>query len=645
MNTSAPPADPAPDSSNSLHGRLLAILAADVAGYSRLMSVDDRGTVAALDAARAIFRTQILAHRGRVIDMAGDSVLAVFDTAVGAVDTALVVQQQLAAALGDTPEDRRMRFRIGIHVGDVIEKDDGSVYGDGVNIAARLEGLAEPGGVTVSRAVQGMVELRVAATFEDIGKQIVKNIAQPVWAYRLHLGAVGAAPAATVKASAITPRDPRLRGVALAGAALLILAAGVGAWQFWRPAASTATNEVAVNPLSILVLPFANQTGDAQKAYIADALTTSITSDLSRIRDAFIVPATTAFAYKDKPLTVKQVAADAAVRFLLQGSVQSTGDKLRVSAQLLDSQTGLQLWNESFDGEFANLFALQDRVTTRIGNSIGPEMVIVAARESETRKSSPKAADLMLRARALRLQPQSVPNFLHMEALYREVLAQEPNNAAALAGLAGALGTHAFNFLGDSNPVKEKQFEEVRELALKAKAIDPANPAIYHALGAYASSRNDFAGSKRYAETRLALEPKNPSSYSTLALSYYYAGDPEKAITLLKQGFALYPKDNGIAFGNLSRCYLMLGDNDAAIAWGLKALDADNPIVAMYAILAMAYSNKGDTANAAIHAAEYRRRVTEDNFIEVLRPGAPAAFVKYWNERYVPEWKKAGLPE
>lgn len=228
--------------------------------------------------------------------------------------------------------------------------------------------------------------------------------------------------------------------VAIAGVGA-VLGGLTGYWTSYQTvktvAAPTADSAAPANTrgLSIMVLPFANQTGDAQNAYIADALTSSITPNLSRIRDAFMVPALTAFAYKDKPLTVKQVAADAGVRFVLHRSVKSTGDKLRINAQLLDSQTGTQLWSESFDGELANLFALQDLITTRIGNSTGREMVITVARDSESRKSSPKVADLMLRARALNLKPQSAANWVQIESLYRQVLEQEPNNATALANL------------------------------------------------------------------------------------------------------------------------------------------------------------------------------------------------------------------
>ncbi len=252
-----------------------------------------------------------------------------------------------------------------------------------------------------------------------------------------------AAPAATKpdwtdRLGKIINRLTRFWGVlgAMAGVGA-VLSGMLGYWTIYHTVISGPTATSAPGPrmaapaLSIVVLPFANQTGDPQKGYIADALTTSISADLSRIREAFVIPAATAFIYRDKPVSVQEVGRDVGVRFVLNGSVLSSGEQVRINAQLSDAQSGAQLWSETFDGALGNLFALQDQVTNRIGNSIGREMVIVAARESETRKSSPKATDLMLRAAALRLKPQSLKNWQQIEELYRQVLALEPNNPRA----------------------------------------------------------------------------------------------------------------------------------------------------------------------------------------------------------------------
>ncbi|MEO5880902.1 MAG: adenylate/guanylate cyclase domain-containing protein, partial [Caldimonas sp.] len=408
------------------------------------MSVDARGTVEALETARRTFQTTSVANGGRVVDTAGDSVLAIFQTAAGATAAALAIQDELETRADAIAEDRRLRFRIGLHLGDVVQKADGSVYGDGVNVAARLQSAAPAGGIVASESIRLAVRGKVAVCFEDLGDHALKNIAEPVRAHRLFAGGPGQdgqrPPAPAAPSSRRWWQWPlerrRVLFVSAAGvASAMALAAYFG--LVGRPTSSNEATraESPSAPLSILVLPFANQTGDEKKAYIADALTMSITADLSRIRDAFVVPATTAFTYRAKGLTVQQVAKDAAVRFVLDGSVLASGQDVRVNAQLVDSKTGAQLWDETFQGDLSNLFALQDQVTALVGNSIGERMVILAARESETRKSAPQVVDLMLRARALSFRTYSIENLRERERLYREALSQEPNNVNAVAGL------------------------------------------------------------------------------------------------------------------------------------------------------------------------------------------------------------------
>ncbi|TSA00441.1 MAG: hypothetical protein D4R84_00550 [Rhodocyclaceae bacterium] len=397
------------------------------------------------------------------------------------------------------------------------------------------------------------------------------------------------------------------------------------------------------------MLPFANQTGDAQKAYIADALTSSITSDLSRIRDAFIIPSATAFTYKEKTASVQQIGKDAGVRFVLQGSVLSSGDKLRISAQLADTQSGAQVWTQTFDGELGNLFALQDQVTTRIGNSIGREMVIVAAREAETRKSSPKAADLMLRARALSLKPQSLKNFQEIEALYRKVLTLEPNNSSAMVGLSSALVLQAFNFRwGMDKRANEGIYVEARDLAVRAKDLDPDDARVYMPIGLYAATHDDYAGYRRATETRLLLDPKDPAAYNNLAMSMTDGGKPERAIELLTQAINLDPKHPpaNILF-NLGRAHFMMGDNDAAIDWFMQTLEASSAYTSVYAMLAMAHALKGDDAKARAAVADLRRVNPNFKFSEFKRPqsSSPAEYKEWFEKKYLPAARLAGLPE
>jgi tetratricopeptide (TPR) repeat protein len=295
----------------------------------------------------------------------------------------------------------------------------------------------------------------------------------------------------------------------------------------------------------------------------------------------------------------------------------------------------------------SNLFALQDQVTALVGNSIGERMVIVAARESETRKSAPQVVDLMLRARALNFRPASVENYRERERLYREALSQEPNNVNAMVYLASTLAIHS-QWMDSSDPARDKQLTDARDLALRVRAIDPGLRGIELPLYLYAQEHNDFDGARRALEAALGKDPKDPSAYGNFALFYINMGEPERAVPLLKQALSLYPKGNEFIFDNLGLAYLALGSNDAAIEWLLKAVDLNTEILDVYSGLAMAYSNKGDRQNASRYVAEYQKRAPSQGFKGIESnapsPDSPPAFLKYYYDRFLPEWKKAGLP-
>lgn len=331
---------------SELKQRLAAILAADVAGYSRLMAADERATVAALDAARKVFRSQIESNQGRVIDMAGDSVLAVFETATGAVSAALTIQQKLNSLLADVPEDRRMRFRIGVHMGDVIEKADGTVSGDGVNIAARLEGLAEPGGITISDAVQGAVRGKVAASFVDQGEQQVKNIPHPVRVFAVRTDGSAAAPSPAVGEIDLSLPD--------------------------KP--------------SIAVLPFTNMSGEPEQEYFTDGITEDIIIELSRFHSLFVIARNTTFTYKGKSVDIQQVGKELGVRYVLEGSIRKAGNRVRVTGQLIDALTGNHIWAERYDRVLEDIFAVQKEVTKSIVSAIAPHINTAEVEKARRRR-------------------------------------------------------------------------------------------------------------------------------------------------------------------------------------------------------------------------------------------------------------------
>ena len=453
----------------------------------------------------------------------------------------------------------------------------------------------------------------------------------------------------------------RFRGPIAAVAAFgAVLSGFLGYWSAYQTVEKVVVPKpapVVINAdagrLSIVVLPFTNLTGDPSQAYVADGLTASLTADLSRIREAFIVDAKTAFAYKDNPLTAQQVGKALGVHFVLQGSVQRNGTKIRINAQLADATSNAQRWSDTFEGDQSDLFALQDRVTTLVGNSIGREMVIMAARESESRKSSPKASDLILRARAVNLKPMSLENEQQQEDLYRQALALEPNNASAMVTLARVLAVQAGSFLNYQldESSKEKKYAEGRDLVAKAKKIDPDNPEIYMFMGTDESDHGDLAGSQRAFEIWLSLEPKDPSVYNDLADLFFFKGEPRRAIDMLIKGIALNPRHpSGTLLHQMCRTNFMLGDNDATIEWCFKTLDSTSisPATA-YSYLAMAYAAKGEDAKARAAAAEVRR--LDDPLTKLsqykysLKPWSPAAYKEWYENKLVPAWRKAGLPE
>ena len=365
--------------------RVAAILAADAAGYTRLMGADERGTIDALDAARAVFAEHVQANQGRIVDTAGDSVLAVFEIAAGAVQAAVAIQERLGEINEPVPEERRMRFRIGIHLGDIHEKPDGTVYGDGVNVAARLEGLAEPGAIVVSDMIQGAVRGRLDQSFADLGKHEVKNVAEPVHAYRV-MAEGETAPAAKTPLGRM--RRPKLVvglavGLAvLIGAAVWGLTIRVEAPQMVTAAGTPTDDPVLAMPTgpAIAVLPFEDLSEGADDDYFANGLTEDLIVGLSRFPSFLVIARNSTLRYKGQSADVREVGRDLGARFVVEGSVRRAADELRVSVHLVDGQNGTELWAETFDRDLSakSVFEIQDEITAMIAGTIGDASGIVA---------------------------------------------------------------------------------------------------------------------------------------------------------------------------------------------------------------------------------------------------------------------------
>ena len=449
----------------------------------------------------------------------------------------------------------------------------------------------------------------------------------------------------TTVASATAPRWHARRTAFIAAACALPVLIGLAAW--WL--VSRPSYKPAAGPLSIAVLPFANLTGDPDQGYVADGLTAALTHDLSRIRDAFIVDASMAYTFKNKPVLAQQAGRQLGVRYVLVGSVQHSREHIRFHAQLDDASSGTQLWSEDFDGDESDLFALEDQVTARIVNSIGREIIVAAARESEKRKSDPKVADLLLRAWALTLTGLTPKKLAAMEDLYRQALAIEPDNAMATIGLANVASYQAevFGFALDAK-TREAKFEEARALALKVRERDPALTGIYVSLGTYAKFHDDFAGFRRAAEARLALEPKNPVSYLNLAETYLEAAEPARVIELINQANDLDPKNQRDLWKVfMAYAHFMQGDNDGAIHWSMMALDKNPKLPYAYCILALAYAQQGNQAKARAAVDDLHRVAPMFTLALLNRPTAsyPESAKVFWNNKLLPAWRLAGLPE
>lgn len=544
---------------STVRQRLAAILAADVAGYSRLMTGDERATMAALDSARGIFAEHIKTQQGRVIDMAGDSVLAVFDTATGAVAAALAVQESLVAMAAAVPEDRQMRFRIGVHLGDVMEKTDGTIYGDGVNIAARLEGLAEPGGITVSEAVQGAVQGRVSATFADQGEQQVKNILHTVHAYRL------------VRA----PREA-------------------------LTSALDRSREPSSEKPSIAVLPFANMSGDPEQEYFADGISEDIITGLSKLRWFFVIARNSSFAYKGKAADVKRTARDLGVRYVLEGSVRKGGSRVRITAQLIDASSGSHIWADRYDGDLTDIFALQDEITTRVVAAIEPKLLEAEGIRSQSRSAKDLGAwDMVISANS-RFWRLTKPDGEAAIAILKQAVERYPDYASAHSMLAFFLLVSGY--VGWST--MELQLKQAATLAARAAELDDSDPWAHLALGYVASTMRRTDEAVEEFQRALQLNPNFAAAHGYLGLALAFDGRTDEAIAHSEQAIRMSPHDPQNAVFNvaLAAAHYLAGRYTEAIGFGRKALQQRFGLTGGHRIYIASLAQAGqiDEARAAL---------------------------------------------
>ncbi len=458
--------------------KLAAILCSDVVGYSRLAGADEDRILARLRALRSdLIDPTIAVHNGRIVKRTGDGSIIEFRSVVDAVRCAIEVQNAMIERNACVPEDRRIVFRIGIHLGDIVEESDGDLMGDGVNIAARLEGIAEPGAICLSEDAYRQVKGRLDLAVIDLGPTQLKNIAEPVRAYSLQVG-VPAVAKPTPKARPPEPKKRYILAPLVAGVVALTVIAG-GTWYFLA-----GNHPAQAARLSIVVLPFANLSGDPAQDYFADGITENLTTDLSRIRNSFVIARNTAFTFKGRAIDATEIGKQLDVRYVLEGSVQRDQNRVRVNAQLINSKSGAHLWADRFDEDIVDLFKLQDEIVARLANSLGNELVIAEAQRA-ARIRNLDAFDLTMRGRALQMryqQQRTKENNNAARAMYERALAIDPNDAGALAGEASTyMGDKVFGWADPDVDYDAK----VVGLADRSIAIDPEDARPYSTKSLY----------------------------------------------------------------------------------------------------------------------------------------------------------------
>ncbi len=641
--------------------KLAAILVADVVGYSRLAGADEDRTLSRLRGLCSdLIDPAVAAHHGRIVKRTGDGSIIEFRSVVDAVRCAIEIQNGLIERNAGVPEDRRIEFRVGIHVGDVVEESDGDLMGDGVNIAARLEGIAKPGAICLSEDAYRQVSGRLEMEVTDLGPTQLKNIDRQIRAYSLQVGvAAKTRPAEPVPPAAPTPRERRfgLAPLAAALAALLIVIAG-GAW--WLLNANRLASVAAKVPaeaarLSIVVTPFANLSADPGQEYLVDALTDELTTSLSRIRDTFVIARNTAMTFKGKPIDAKAIGKELGVRYVLEGSVQPSGDRMRVNAQLIDAGSGAHLWAEQFDTLRADLLQTQDAIVTRLANTLNFQLTEAeATRLKRMPAANRDAEDLALQCSAGFWKSGFIGKAADAAiALCEQALAIDPNNVRALTVFGWKFFMPAV--LGASGDPKG-DFERADEFASKALALDPDFVSALDEKGWILQNQGRTEESVSEFERALTLDPSYVDADSGLGVDYVALGRFDKSIEVLDKAIQASPSDpsltyyyNNKAVGNFG-----LKNYDQAIELVRRALaiNPDNPYSHVYLVAALALTDHVAEAREALRSylapstAPFKTIAAWKAHQESMVPqgGGDPRYAEM-NERTYDGLRKAGMPE
>jgi adenylate cyclase len=585
--------------------RLAAILAADIAGYSRLMGADEEGTLRQLKMhRRELVDPKITEHRGRIVKTTGDGMLVEFVSVVDAVRCAVDIQRRMLERNAEVAPDKRIQFRVGINVGDIIS-DENDIYGDGVNVAARLEGLAEPGGICVSRIVHEQVCDKLDFSFEDMGEQQVKNIARPVRMHRILLNTKCEEP---ISAAAFSPRSAR---------------------------------PLPQKP-SIAVLPFANMSGDAEQEYFSEGVTEDIITNLSHNHSFFVISRSSSFTYKGPGVDVGKVGRELGVRYVLEGSVRRAGNRVRITAQLVEAATGHHLWADRYDRELADVFAVQDEIAQSITAAIAPG--IIAAEIWHAQRKHPDqldAWDRTVRAH-WHIRRFTREDLAEARRLLTEAIAFDPTNSMAYADLAVARHFEAVFGWGDG-PVESHI--RLGEAARKAVAADESDAMAHTALAIFELFSGRHEEARRRLRRALDLNPNSEFARGYLGVSYAFGGDYEAALPHLEEAIRLSPRGLLLVIWHISKGWAAMTAEryDKAIEFTEHAREANPEFPDIYAAMASAYGHLGNTAaaRAALDQLLHRMPGLTASDERLARPFARVAD----RERFLEGLRKAGLPE
>jgi adenylate cyclase len=581
--------------------RLTAVLAADIAGYSRLMGADEEGTLAQLKAHRhAQLDPKIEEHQGRIVKTTGDGILAEFSSVVDALRCAIEIQRGMLERNVDVPQGRRIEFRVGINVGDIII-DGGDIYGDGVNVAARLEGLAEPGGICVSGRVQEDARGKLDIVFEDAGEQQLKNIAWPVRVYRVRLSGEAAQSRPAFALPLALPDKP-----------------------------------------SIAVLPFTNMSGDPEQDYFADGMTEDVITGLSRARWLFVIARNSSFTYRGRSTDVKQVAHELGVRYVLEGSVRKVGERVRISAQLAEGTSGRQLWAKRYDRELSDIFAMQDEITETIIGAVEPELGKVERRRSAgKRPDNLDAWDLYQRGMS-HLYEYTKDDLQRARQYFAEAIARDPQLGPAHSGLAETYYYEGVYGFADS--ISDNR-EKALAPALRAVVLDAEDAGAHCTLGRAYYMRRAYDAAFRELKTALELNPSLALAHYGLGATLVFSGRAEEGIPYLTAAIRLSPHDPnmGSFLVRLADAAYFLKRYEEAAEWARRALQQPNFQWSRYTVLIAALAQLGrlDEARNCIQELQVKRPNTSIAFVrETHLFGDTANFA-----HYLDGLRMAGLPD